>query len=119
MKCGIYKIENIKTGSIYVGQSIDLASRSRDHISDLIKGRGVCAREVGARPQDWTFSIIEQCEEEQLDERERYWIAHYNGLNRTTGGRANYTNKKKINKFLLLFLPLCVNPRTFLIYLIT
>ena len=99
MKCGIYKIENIKTGSIYVGQSIDLPSRLRDHISDLIKGRGVCAREVGAQPQDWTFSIIEQCEEEQLDERERYWIAHYdsfnNGLNRTTGGRANYTNKKE------------------------
>lgn len=99
MKCGIYKIENIKTGSIYIGQSIDLPSRLRDHISDLIKGRGVCAREAGAQPQDWTFSIIEQCEEIQLDKRERYWIARYdsfnNGLNHTTGGRANYSNKKE------------------------
>lgn len=40
--------------------------------------------------ENFTFEIIEECSEEQLNNRERYWIAYYdtyhNGYNRTVGG---------------------------------
>lgn len=42
--------------------------------------------------ENFDFSILEQCNIEQLDEKERYWIAYYdsynNGYNRTPGGKA-------------------------------
>jgi hypothetical protein len=39
---------------------------------------------------NFSFNIIEECKQNQLNERERYWIAYYNtfydGYNQTLGG---------------------------------
>ena len=42
-------------------------------------------------PNNFNFSIIEECSEEQLNKREKYWIKYYNsygknGYNLTSGG---------------------------------
>ena len=41
-------------------------------------------------PQNFSFSILEECDVSIIDEREKYWIAFYdtknNGFNLTTGG---------------------------------
>ena len=40
--------------------------------------------------ENFTFSVIEECSQEQLNEREIYWIEYYdtykNGYNSTLGG---------------------------------
>lgn len=88
---GIYKITNINTNMIYIGQSCDLTRRIKEHqrsshintlIDYSIKIEGV---------QNFTFEIIEECLNEQLNEREKYWIkyydSYYNGYNNTPGGK--------------------------------
>ena len=93
--CGIYKITNIHTGQCYIGQSVDLRNRLRDHIK---AGLGIGAtnnrfytemKNVG--PEAFMYEIIEECDRSKLNERERYWINFYNstdwGFNSTVGNR--------------------------------
>ena len=79
---GIYKITNTINGMCYVGQSVDIAERWRQHIK----------RGVGAEPptrnklypamqaigvENFTFEIIEECDKTQLDEREDFWQEYF------------------------------------------
>ena len=78
VKSGIYKITDITSGKSYVGQSVNLAERWRQHIK-----RGLGAEqptknklypamwEIGV--ENFTFEIIEECPKDKLDEREDYW----------------------------------------------
>lgn len=75
---GIYKLTNTINGYSYVGQSRDIARRFREHRTyrssyhfetDLQKD----IREYGRDSFD--YSVLEECELDQLDDRERYWIA--------------------------------------------
>lgn len=80
--CGIYKITNLQNQMCYVGQSVDLASRWKQHIR-----RGVGAdsptrnklypamMEIG--PENFTFEVLEECPKAKLDEREDYWQDYY------------------------------------------
>lgn len=75
---GIYKITNIQNQMCYVGQSVDLTSRFKQHIR---RGVGADAPtrnklypamlEIG--PENFTFEILEECPKDKLDEREQYW----------------------------------------------
>lgn len=90
MYCGIYKIENLITGHVYIGQSVNITSRWAAHkradddfpIHRAIKKYGI---------ENFDFSIIEECPKEQLNDREIYWINYYdsfkNGYNATPGGQ--------------------------------
>lgn len=76
--CGIYKITNLVNGMCYVGQSVDIANRWKQHIK-----RGIGAEaptknklypamaEFGV--ENFSFEIIEECEKELLDKKEDYW----------------------------------------------
>lgn len=79
--CGIYKITNIESGQCYIGQSVDLRSRLRDHIK---AGLGISSsnnrfytelKSLG--PEAFMYEIIEECDREKLNEREKYWINFY------------------------------------------
>lgn len=95
-KCGIYKITNIKTQQCYIGQSVDIATRWKDHIKC---GLGIDASATNklynAMQQDgvwnFTFEIIEECPREQLNEKEKLWIELYQsnlyGYNLTKGNK--------------------------------
>ena len=73
MTSGIYKIENKKTGQIYIGQSVNVERRMRLHcyISPL-------DRDIFLQGEDaFDFSIVEEVPENKLREREIYWINQY------------------------------------------
>lgn len=78
VKSGIYKITDIISGKCYIGQSVNLADRWRQHIK---RGLGAepptknklypAMQEIGL--ENFTFEIIEECPKDKLDEREDYW----------------------------------------------
>lgn len=94
MSIGIYKYENKIDGTIYIGQSVNLESRYNDHIYDTKhierKGTGIDIAMRAHGMENFTFEILELCDADQLNERERYWISYYdsyhNGYNKTPGG---------------------------------
>ena len=93
-KSGIYKITNLKNNLSYIGQTIDFHNRwlshcrkEKDNNFDLYQDMDELGLEY------FKFEIIEKCNPEELDEREKYWIEYYDtfnlGYNRTTGGSNN------------------------------
>lgn len=96
IKCGIYKITNLLSQQAYVGQSVDIATRWKDHIKC---GLGIDAsatnRLYNAMQKDgvhnFTFELLEECPREQLNEKERLWINIYQtdtlGYNSTKGNK--------------------------------
>lgn len=79
MSCGIYKIENKLNGKCYIGQSIEIEHRFSKHKSakdDFYIHRAI--RKYGK--ENFIFEIIEQCDKDLLDEREKFWINKLNTL---------------------------------------
>lgn len=84
-KTGIYKLTNLTNGMVYVGQANDLASRFVQHVK-----KGIGAENPGSNKlyqamlecgaENFTFEVIELCEEEQLNDKEKYWIEFFNGI---------------------------------------
>lgn len=95
---GIYKFTNKENGHSYIGQSINIEQRLKDHryraFSDYPTNRDYnCAFYKALRLYGWEnfeFEVLEECEKEQLNEREYYWISYYDtyhhGYNMTEGG---------------------------------
>lgn len=93
--CGIYKITNIQTQQCYIGQSVDIATRWKQHIKC---GLGIEASSTNklynAMQKDgvwnFTFELMEQCDRLVLNDREKFWINMYQsdkfGYNSTRGG---------------------------------
>lgn len=79
---GIYKIVNIVTNDVYIGKSIDIKHRFRDHMSELRTNQKVY-NEFFQRSfnkygeHNFKLEILEECDEQSLNDREIYWIAHY------------------------------------------
>ena len=90
MTCGIYKIENILNGKIYIGQSIEIERRWQKHLSandNFLIHKAI--KKYGK--ENFHFSIIEECDASLLNEKECYWIKFYNsvipnGYNMIQGG---------------------------------
>lgn len=92
---GIYKITKKENGKSYIGQSNDIDRRIKEHqsrrtepipIEMAIQKHGVDA---------FTYEVLEECKLEELDEREKYWIAYYNtykglGYNCNEGGGTSH-----------------------------
>lgn len=95
--CGIYVIKNIINGKCYVGQSIDIYNRWYKHQSPKTwegeRGKALYQAFKKYGIENFEFKIIEKCPRNQLDEREKYWISHFNsyneGYNMTEGGQGN------------------------------
>lgn len=88
---GIYKITNKDTGEVYIGQSTNIEKRISEHkqkrtqtIDNYINVLGV---------EHFSFEIIEECSQEDLDDKEKYYINQYdsinNGYNYQEGGFNN------------------------------
>ena len=94
--CGIYKITNKQTGDIYIGQSVNIADRWKQHVKC---GLGIDASATNKlynnmqRYGVWnfTFEILQKCTRDKLNEKERFWIQMYQsnkvGLNVTKGNK--------------------------------
>lgn len=99
MTTGIYKITNLINNHIYVGQSIDIKRRFREHKSEnsLVVDKAI--KKYGV--ENFSFEIIEECDSSMLDEREKYWIAFYDscriGYNCTYGGQGTKCSSIKLS----------------------
>ena len=76
---GIYKITNKLDGKVYIGQSDNLERRLSEHkqkrtvtIDDYINVLGV---------ENFDFEIIEQCNLDELDQKEQKYIETFDSKN--------------------------------------
>lgn len=93
---GIYKIENLINSNKYIGQSKNVQQRwnkekrvaFQEDAHEYDYPLSKAFRKYGV--ENFSFEILEECSQEQLNERERYWVAYYdsfyNGYNQTLGG---------------------------------
>ena len=92
--CGIYKITDLITEQCYIGQSVDIAQRWKDHIKC---GLGIDASSSNKlynsmqKDKIWnfTFELLEACPKQSLNEKQALWINMYSsntyGLNTLKG----------------------------------
>ena len=80
--CGIYKITNLLTEQCYIGQSVNISDRWKQHCKC---GLGIEASATNklynSMQKDgvWNFSfeLLEQCSKENLNQKEKFWIEMY------------------------------------------
>lgn len=94
--CGIYKITDTLTEQCYIGQSVNISDRWKQHCKC---GLGIEASATNklynAMQKDgvwnFTFELLEQCPKELLNEKESFWIEMYQsntfGYNITKGNK--------------------------------
>lgn len=103
---GIYKYTNRINQKSYIGQSVQIEVRKKQHVQASYNKNHVnyysnfhkAIRDFGI--ENFDFEILEQCNKEQLNEREVYWIKYHNsykdGYNMTPGGDFNPSNVPEI-----------------------
>lgn len=96
-KSGIYCIENTITNNKYIGQSVDVEKRMRAKhygsvaLMDAINKYGI---------ENFSFYVLEYCEETELDEKETYYIKELKshvtsgGYNISYGGNTPQKGRK-------------------------
>lgn len=79
---GIYKITYVKTGEIYIGKSVNIAERWKQHIKTSL-GIGTLANSTLHNHMnknglwDYTFELLEEVPKEKLTEREKFYIKFF------------------------------------------
>lgn len=106
---GIYKITHRETGKAYIGQSVNIFKRWKEHsnfaqakkrwqtIKHALNKHGLSA---------FIFEVLEECDKEALNDKEVYWIKHFdtvspNGYNMNGGGgniNPSEETRKKISE---------------------
>lgn len=96
MSIGIYKITNKINNNAYIGLSVNIEKRWKNHIErstsnfdkEYDKVLYKAFRKYGI--ENFSFEILEECPLEELKEKEIYWISFYDtyhhGYNATPGG---------------------------------
>lgn len=91
---GIYRITNLLDNKIYIGQAVNIGERFKQHVKC---GLGIDApvnKLYTAMQKDgvenFSFEIIEECKQKDLNNKEKYWIEFYEsqryGYNMSSGG---------------------------------
>lgn len=71
----IYKITHKSTHQAYIGQTHNFLERWKTHIqsNDTAIQKAITKEGVG----NFTFEVLEECSEEEANNRESYWIKYY------------------------------------------
>lgn len=80
--CGIYKITDPSTSRCYVGQSVNLADRWKQHIKRGLGAEAATKNKLypalsSIGVENFTFEVIEECDRANLDEREDFWQDYF------------------------------------------
>ena len=97
MSIGIYKIENLLNGKIYIGQSVHIEKRWAEHCSpsaDSLIGKAI--QKYGK--ENFIFQILEITTQEDLNNRETFFIKKYNSLS-PNGYNVKYEDNKEHHQF--------------------
>lgn len=86
MNKGIYKITNLKNQKFYIGQSKNLNNREHSHFYKLEKNdhhNEILQKSFNKYGREnFIFEVLEKIDfDDFLNEREKYWIDFYGGLN--------------------------------------
>ncbi|MDB2480281.1 GIY-YIG nuclease family protein [Porticoccaceae bacterium] len=80
-KCGIYKIHCVGNNRDYIGSAVKHLQRWNSHRSMLARGihnnRHLQNAYKKYGKESFKYTLIEECSENQLVEREQYWIDSY------------------------------------------
>jgi len=97
---GIYMIKNKINGHCYIGQSVDIHKRWMDHKTPSKRSKGmVLSRALTKYGCDnFEFIVLEECSEEDINEREMYYIALLKPVyNMNRGGSGNKGHRLSAN----------------------
>ena len=106
--CGIYKITCVVNNVCYVGQSTNIKERWKHHKSDLKSNKHYnrylqnIYNKYGE--SNFLYEILEKCSIEELDKKEKYWIAYFGGCNSKmncnfeSGGHKNKQMSKELKQ---------------------
>ena len=92
--CGIYKITDLITEQCYIGQSVNVQDRMKQHCKCGLGIQAPATNKLYNTMQkdkvwNFTFELLEECPKEKLNEKERFWIQMYQsdkfGLNTMKG----------------------------------
>lgn len=103
----IYKITNLINGKIYIGLTTrTVEMRWKEHCRHSSQEIDKAIQIYGK--ENFIIETLEECTDENLDDREKYWINFYNcyenGYNNTLGGRDdNYIMTSKMQEVLELW----------------
>lgn len=119
MNGGIYKIQNLINGDIYIGQAIDFKDRIKRHFPPRTEEDSYLHRAIKKYgSENFSVEILETYTDkekylQEIDEREQYWIKYYHcyvndplyqgGYNNTPGGKQGHFihTSKKVYQFSL------------------
>ena len=108
--CGIYLIRNDVNRKIYIGQSTSIKRRIAEHLRSAQPEKYCKKSERDSQTpihqamqkygiENFSIMILESCDQSQLNEKEKYWIKHFDsnnldiGYNLTDGGQNNFALK--------------------------
>lgn len=94
---GIYKITNKNNQLCYIGQAKDIRERLREHMKfglgiDTPANNKLYIAMLDEGLESFTFELLEECDEKDLDEKEVFYIKLYNAY--AFGYNSNKGNKK-------------------------
>lgn len=80
--CGIYKVTNQLDDMCYIGQSVDLAKRWKDHAKcglgiDTPQNNKLYDAMLRDGLWNFSFEVLEECPKDDLNTKERYYIQLY------------------------------------------
>lgn len=81
--CGIYKITNQIDNKCYIGQSVNVSQRWKEHAKcglgiDTPAGNKLYKAMIEEGIWNFSWELLEECSREQLDSKEKYYIDLYN-----------------------------------------
>lgn len=95
--CGIYKITDLINQKCYIGRSLDVAERWKQHCKCGLGIEATATNTLYNTMQkhgvwNFTFELLEKCSKEELDQKESFWIDTYQsniyGLNTLKGNKS-------------------------------
>ena len=102
MTCGIYAITHRDTGKMYIGQSIHIEQRFKEHVR-YGNDRCYIDRAIKKHGKDaFNFDIVLECDESELCSEEHKFIklfdTYKNGYNLTWGGEIAISKSPEVRK---------------------
>jgi group I intron endonuclease len=90
MSSGIYKIENIQNGKLYVGSAVNIKKRWKEHEKLLRNNKHHSPHLQNSwneyKEENFLFEVIEEVFEKGiLIEREQYWLDYYQSYDEERG----------------------------------
>lgn len=89
---GIYKIENLLNGKVYIGQSIDIEQRWYRHKTNYKNKKRTCEFNKPLyrafrkyKIDNFSFEILQECKKESLNKLELFYITQYDSNNNKNG----------------------------------